>query len=250
MAGGGGGGSQTTRVEPPKYQLPYLERGLGYADQLYQNSGNHSQVAPFSPETEAALGGIANRAVGGSDINRSASSLATQTLNGDFLNSNPYLDATFDRAANATQGRLASQFAGTGRNVDESRGLRAQELNDLSSSIYGGAYNDERNRQMGVLGMAPGLANQDYYDLGQLANVGAQREQLTQDQLDAPGRALDQYLARVSGNMGTTQINPSSRNRLAGGIGGAMAGQQIGSGIGNGYGGWGALLGGLLGAYS
>ena len=247
MAGGGGsGGNSTTRVEPPKYQLPYLQRGLGYAQGLYDKPG--STIAPFSPETESALSGTAARAQGGSPITSAAQGLATNTLNGGFLGSNPYLDQTFNRAALQTQNQLASQFAGSGRNVGASEDLRSGQLNDLATGIYGGAYDAERNRQMQTLGMANSLANQDYTDLGQLLAAGGQRDQLRHDQLDEPGRNLDSYLARVSGNMGTTQINPSSRNRLSGAIGGGMLGSQLGGQLTNGNG-YGQLFGGLLGAY-
>lgn len=250
---GGGGGSSTTRVEPPKYQLPYLQSGLASASSLYNSQTPNNTVAPFSPETEQALQGTAARATAGSDITRSANDLATQTLNGGFLGSNPYLDQTFNRAALQTQNQLAGQFAGSGRNVDASEGLRSQQLNDLATGIYGGAYDSERNRQNQVLGMSGQLANQDYTDLGQLANVGAQREQQSQDLLDAPGRNLDQFLTRVGGNFGSNTISPSSRNRIAGGLGGGMLGSQLGSQIGGNFGGsgsqWGGIAGGLLGAY-
>jgi hypothetical protein len=245
MAGGGGGGNSTTRVEPPKYQLPYLERGLGYAQNQYDaNSSGNGTVAGFSGATELGLQGIQDQAVRGNPITGSANNLAAQTLNGDFLNSNPYLDATFNRAALQTQNQLASQFAGSGRNVEASEGLRSEQLNDLATGIYGGAYDAERNRQQQVLGMSPQLSQASYGDFDRLLGVGAQRENLQQQQLDEPGRQLDQFLNRVSGNMGQTNISTGARNRTAGAIGGGMLGSQLGQG----YGQYGGLIGGGLGA--
>jgi membrane carboxypeptidase/penicillin-binding protein len=116
-------------------------------------------------------------------------------------------------------------------------------LNDLATGIYGGAYDSERNRMQQAMQMAPGLANQDYVDLGQLSAVGSQREGLAREQAEAPGLALDQYLGRVTGSVGSTSYQPSQRNRAAGAIGGAMLGSQMGEQ----YGGWGQLGGGLLG---
>lgn len=247
MAGGGGGGNQTTRVEPPKYQLPYLQTGLANAQTLYNQQQGSSTVAPFSPETQQGLAGITNRATQGSPITGAADSLATQTLNGGFLGSNPYLDQTFNRAALQTQNQLASQFAGSGRNVEASEGLRSQQLNDLATGIYGGAYDAERNRQQQVLGMSPQLANAGYADFDRLLGVGAQRESLAQQQLDAPGQNLDAFLNRVSGNMGQTNIATGTRNRTAGAIGGGMMGSQMASNMG--YGGWGQAAGAALGGY-
>lgn len=239
----GGGGSSTTTMQPPSYQLPYIKQGLAGAQQQYQQGG--TPVVPLSQETEAALSGTAARAQNGSPITQGANDLATKTLNGGFLGSNPYLDQTFNRAAMQTQNQLASQFAGSGRNIGASEDLRSQQLNDLATGIYGGAYDAERNRQQATLGMSGQLANQDYTDLGQLAQVGATREGFAQEQANQPAANLDQYLGRVSGNMGQTTIAPQNRNRGAGAIGGAMLGSQLGSQYGN----WGQLGGALAGGY-
>lgn len=242
----GGGGGSTTTAGPPAWQLPYVQQGMAGAQQQYQAGG--TPVVGFSNETEQALQGTAARAQAGSPGVRAAQDVNTQTINGGFLGSNPYLDQTFNRAALATQNQLASQFAGSGRNVGASEGLRSQQLNDLATGIYGGAYDAERNRQMQAIGNASGLANQDYTDLGQLAGVGAQREGLAQDMANQPGQALDQYLGRVTGGGGTSQYTPSNRNRFAGAVGGGMLGSQIGGQVSGGSG-WGQGIGALLGAY-
>jgi hypothetical protein len=241
MGGSSGGG--TTRTEPPKYQLPYLQDSLGYAKDQYTATSGGQGVAPLSSESNQALAGMSNLAQSGNTVNQAGSNLAMQTLNGGFLGSNPYLDQTFNRAAQATQGQLASQFAGSGRNISASEGNRADQLNGLATQIYGGAYDQERNRQQQVLGMAPQLGQAQYGDLNALASVGASREGYQQEQLDAPGNALDEFISRISGNMGQTMINTGSRNRSAGALGGAMMGSQLGSQ----YGGYGSAIGGLLG---
>jgi hypothetical protein len=249
MAGGGGGGTQTTRVEPPSWQLPYLQYGAGQAQNLYDSGG--TKVVPFSGDTRAGLGMITARATGGSPINQASEDLATKTLEGGFLGSNPYLDQTFNRAALQTQNQLASQFARSGRNVEASEGLRGQQLNDLATGIYGGAYDAERNRQQQVLGMAPGLASSQYMDADRLLGVGAAREDYEQRVQDNPGRNLDEFLQRVGGNYGQTNIATGSRNRGAGALGGAMMGSQFaGQFSSNPWAqGLGALGGGYLGGW-
>jgi hypothetical protein len=254
MDGGSSGG--TTRMEPPKYQLPYLQRGLEEAGSIYDQERGGNNIAPIAQETEDAWTAAAARARGGSPLTTAAQGLATKTIEGGFLGSNPHLDATFERAALQTQNQLASQFAGSGRNIDASRNLRSQELNDLATGIYGGAYDAERNRMQDAMGAAAPLANQDYVDLGQLAQVGAGREGYAQEQLDAGGLALDRYLGRVQGNMGQNTYASMARNRAAGAVGGAMlgygAGSQFGSYMGgnqNVWGGLGALAGGALGGW-
>lgn len=235
---------------PPAFQLPYLQYGLGQAKGLY-DQGN--QVVPFSQQSEQALQGTAQRATQGSPLTDAAQAYATKSLNGGFLGANPYLDQTFNQAAMATQGQLSSQFAGGGRNVGASEGLRSQQLNGLATDIYGGAYNNERNLQQGVLGQANSLANQDYVDLAQLRGVGSDVEGLAREYQQAPGQALDQYLGRVSGNMGQTTQSPLYRNSGASILGGALLGSSLGSSLGgnNPYGGLiGAIGGGILGGYS
>jgi hypothetical protein len=241
--------TQVTTTQPPAFQLPYLQYGLGQAKSLYDQG---SQTVPFSQYSEQALAGTAQRAAGGSPLVGAAQNYAQQSLQGGFLGSNPYLDQTFEQARLATQGGLSSEFARSGRNVGASEGLRSQQLNDLATKIYGGNYANERALQQGVLGQATGLANQDYVDLAQLRGVGSDIEGLAREQQQAPQQALDQYLGRVSGNFGSTSSQPLYRNSGSAALGGALVGSQIGSSLSknNPYGGLiGAGLGGLAGYY-
>lgn len=264
----GGGSSQpantTTTQNPPDYVVPYLRGAANESAALYSKgpkqyySGN--TVTPQSQQTQQALQLTQQRALNGSPINTSASNYTADVLNGKYLNSNPYLDATFNKAAQGTQSQLASQFAGSGRNIGASYAARADQLNNLATDIYGGNYQNERGIQQQTLGMAPTIANQDYFDYGQLANVGAQNEDLASRQIadkvarwdysqNAPGISLDQYIARLNNQPGgtATTTTPVFSNRVAGGLGGAALGAGIGQQFG--YGGIGAGIGGLLGAY-
>src|SRR5881628_2416819 len=117
--------TQTTTTQPPAFQLPYLQYGLGQARGIYDQGG--APVVPFSPQSEQALQGVINRSTNGSPLVSSAQDYAQKSLQGGFLGSNPYLDQTFNQAALATQNQLASQFAGAGRNVGASEGLRSQQ---------------------------------------------------------------------------------------------------------------------------
>lgn len=257
-------GNQVTKTEPPSYQLPYLQEGLGYARGLFAEGGpqqySGNTVVPFAPQTEQALQGIQNRATQGSPLTRAGQGYATDTLSGKYLDpsSNPYLDATFNKAAQSTQASLEGQFAGTGRNVAASLPQRTDMLSGLATSIYGGAYDAERNRQQGVLPYVSPLAEADYRDLAALQGVGGQVEDLSgrvmEDQVrrydteqNRPGQTLDSYLQRISGNMGQTTETPIYRNRTGGALGGALGGAQLGSNFGPWGTAIGAIGGGLLG---
>ena len=241
MSGGGGGGNSTTTVNLPKWQEPYVKFGAQQAQNMYNAGG--TGVAGFNGDQQAGFGQIRNLA-GGNGLNTGATNLATSTLNGDFLNSNPYLDATFNRAALNTQNQLASEFAGHGRNIGASEGLRSQQLNDLATQIYGGNYAQERQNQMATLGMSPQLNASQYTGANALLGIGAQQQQQNQAELDQPGNALDQYMQRVGGSYGQVTSQPTSQNRFAGALGGGMLGSQIGGQ----FGGYGGLIGGGLGA--
>jgi hypothetical protein len=271
----------TTTTEPPAFIRPFMEYGAQQSRALYETGGpsyyGGNTVVPFSQQTEAALGGTEARAMGGSPVNQAAQNYATGILGSTPTSqfggaSNPYLDAQFNRAADATQQRLQSGFAGNGRNIEAARPAASQELNDLATGIYGGAYENERNRmaedlarqrstQFGVAGLAPQIANQDYVDLNALQGVGGQVEDLAgnlmQDQAarwdfsqNAPQMNLDNYIARVTGSypgQNATQTTPTYRNQGAGALGGAMSGAALGSSFGP-YGALvGAAAGGLLG---
>lgn len=240
--------TQTTTTQPPAFQLPYLQYGLNQAKTLY----DHGQgVVPFSPYSEQAIHGVAQRAQGGSPLVQAGQNYTQKVLSGGFLGQNPYLDQTFEQARLATQGGLASEFARSGRNIDASQGLRSQQLNDLATKIYVGAYAQERQLQQGALGSVLPLANQDYVDLQQLRGAGTDIEGLAREVQEAPQNALDRYIGRVSGNMGATTSQPLYRNSGAAALGGALLGSQVGSQVSsNPYAGLiGAIGGGLLGYY-
>lgn len=240
----GGGGNSTTRVDPPKWQEPLLRYGGDQARSQYdQHANGQNMVAPFSGDTNSGFGQIRALAGGSSGITANANNLTNQTLSGGFMGSNPYLDQTFQRAALGTQNQLASEFAGHGRNIAASEGLRSQQLNDLATGIYGGAYDQERNRQNQVLGMSGQLDSANYNGANALLGIGAQQENLNQQQLNAPGSALDQYMQRVGGNYGQVNTASGSGNRMAGALGGGMLGSQLGGQ----FGGNGSLYGGGLG---
>lgn len=285
MSGGGSSTPSTTTqtTEPPAFLRPYLQHGAEQSRGLYETGGPQyyggNTVVPFAQQTEQALGLQQQRATDGSPVNQAAQNYATNTLNATPTSqfggaTNPYLDQTFNRAADSVQQRIQSGFAGSGRNIGAGRPAAAQELNDLAGNIYGGAYEGERNRmaqdlqqqqqrQFGLTSLAPSLANQDYVDINALQGVGGQVEDLAgrlmQDQAarfdfsqNAPQINLDNYLSRVSGafpGQSTTQTTPTYRNHTAGALGGAASGASIGSGFGP----WGTLIGavggGLLGGY-
>lgn len=307
MGSSSGPSRTTTTTEPPKFIQPYLQDAAQRSFNLFSTGGReffpNSTVVPFSPQTQQALDLTQQRAMTGGAATNAAQGYAQRTIGGDFLSSNPYasgseanpfaegganpfLDATFNRAADQVQNRLQSSFAGAGRNIGAARAPAALELNDLAERIYGGAYESDATRRQAAYeatqgrrfaglenerkamdfaaGLSPSLDATDYADLGALQGVGGQYEDLygrqLQDQIDRfefaqnrPYQNLDEYIARIQGAFPGQSQTATTRgpgvNRAAGALGGAATGASIGSvvpGIGTGIG---AGIGALAGYF-
>jgi hypothetical protein len=102
----GGGSDKTTstqKTEPWPKQQPYLTYGYGQAKNNYQNLApqfySNRTYVPFSQQTEQALGMAQNRAIQGSPVEQAMQNQVQGTLQGDYLNSNPYLDQMYNTAA-------------------------------------------------------------------------------------------------------------------------------------------------------
>ncbi|HEX7129133.1 MAG TPA: hypothetical protein VF217_03575 [Rhodanobacteraceae bacterium] len=199
----------------------------------------------------SALGQNGNQAL------NAATNYASQAASGAYLNSNPYLDATFNQAANAVQNRVASQFAGSGRNLEASIPVQNDQMNQLATQIYGGNYANERQLQAQAAGMAPELNQGNLANLSALGTAGGQLQQQAQALQDADANRFSYYanlpynnlqnymgLANSLAHGGTSSATqPVFHNRTQGALGGAAAGASAGSTFGP----WGAAIGGVLG---
>lgn len=118
------------------------------------------------------------------------------TARGDFLNNNPFLDATFDRAASAVNRNLDTILARSGRDLTGNFGERERELSDLASSIYGGNFQAERGRQLQASGQLSGQGSQALSQLAGQQFAGGQSA--LERQLSAARGVTDQQLSAAS----------------------------------------------------
>jgi len=180
MGGGPDSVTSTTSSEPPGFLLGPLTTAAnaaqrdfgaqtGQAVSVGNNFGNGfsgfggNGISPFAfpsqlppdqsrgPNVDPV--GSGNRLIGQSQ------DLVSQSLAGDFLtpDSNPFLQDTFNRAADLTRTRLSSEFAGSGRNLGAALPARSEELQTLASNIFGGNFQRERDRQTSAIDQAQGL---------------------------------------------------------------------------------------------
>ena len=205
-----------TSTDPWGPAQPYLKDILGQAQGLY-NSGQLSTpaapfetVAPFNPtQLQAQAMGTA-RATNGSPLNGASSDYLTKVLNGSYLDSNPWNATLADR----TKAQLTDQLSRVGGFGDNA--LTARAFAEGLAPVMNQNYQTERGYQQQAAGMAPQQAAQDWTDIGALSQIGGeqqtQQQALTNDQLQRylqtqqnPMQALQNYLALVSGNLGSTQ---------------------------------------------
>ena len=237
---GGGGGStqkQTSTSEPWSGVQPYLKDLLAKGQSVTNNPFNFyngDTVAPFSPEQEMGFNMTTQRALAGSPTLNAANQNLTSTLNGDYMSpgANPWLKGTVDQAMNDVQGRVNSQFNNSNFGSSAHQETLTRGLGQVANDIYGGNYQAERGRQVGSLGMAPGLASADYLDMQALQDVGQQRQNLANQYLGQAGNTFNQaaqfpydQLQRYQGvvNSGTgqggtttsTSPNPNQSNGFA-----------------------------------
>ena len=219
-----------------------------------------------SPVVNAAQGFTENVLQGNSPLNQdfTGGPTGSDVLSPFTAQNNPYLDATFNKAAGAVNRNLDTVLARSGRDLHGNLGARADAINDLATDIYGGAYETDRNRalsaasqmsgqiftggqsdldrrlqaasglgsqQLAAASQAIPLAREDYFDISQLGNVGATVEGMAQNIVDAPYLALERYNSGLSGvplGQNSSSTNPLYRNPAGGMLGGMAAGAGLG----------------------
>lgn len=239
--GGGGGSSSTTQNQLDPTVRPFVKYGLEEAKALYQTDTptyypNQTYVSP-STQTQSALQAAQNRALQGSPLLPAAQQQLGQTIGGQYLGNNPFLNQAMSGAASAaTQryndamqatrsgaaqaGRYGSEamFNQQSRNSQNLANSLAQEAGRLMFQNYGA----ERGYQQAATQLAPSMAQADYADINQLLNTGQMAEDYQRQALEAdiaryefdqnkPYQKLSAYLGAAYGApMGQVTTTESS----------------------------------------
>ncbi len=221
MSSGGSRSSGTTSNSPWYGQAGHLQELYKRGQELSLDPREFyegSTVAARDPYTEAALSGQGQRGLQGSPLTRSAQQQTQSTVEGKYLDANPHIDATYDKAASkvteayqrATLPGLESRFEASGRqNSGAYEGARrisqdqlGDDLSDLATDIYGQNYARERGLQTAAAARAPQLAREDYVDYSAAQQAGLAREQYAQRGVDEQVRrhefAQDEPRERLS----------------------------------------------------
>jgi hypothetical protein len=184
MGGGQTSSTTTQKFEPPSYITNYDGNGGNYyADAISRQAQLSSEpfqqydlptVAPLNDLQDTGLKMAADYGMNGTPVGNTARGLATNTMQGNFLNSNPYLDQNInDTAANMTrsfqQGTAAQTdaaaaragaFGGSAYNQLTSQNAAglANSIGQMANTARMGNYNTERGYQNQAMGMAPQFA--------------------------------------------------------------------------------------------
>jgi hypothetical protein len=223
--GGGGGGSSKTTQEIPEELKPlakrYAEMGLNLSDNKFKYYEG-DRFADLNWQQNAGLDAMAKRANQGSQTFDNAEKNLNQMMD---AGPNPYLDQMYGKAAEAvksnfTTGAINSGSFGNANQQDQFQ----NNLGDMATQMYGGAYDADQNRRMQAIGMAPQFANQDYIDSEQLFKSGQIRQDQTQQQKDFDYSQFNdahnhiyKKMAGISSVLGTNMGGTSTTQTSGGG---------------------------------
>ena len=225
-SGGGGGGSSTTVQNIPEELKPlatkYASDAISLSNQGFTPYGG-DRFAGLNQTQEQGLQAIQDRALGGSQtVNMAEQQLQNNIQGGQ---TNPYLDAMVNKAQDSVRSQFNTGAVNSGSFGNS--GLQeqfAKQLGDTASSMYGNAYETDRNRQMQSIGMAQQFGNQAYTDAGQLLNAGQVRQDQDQQSRDFDyGQFQEQQnlpyknLAAMSGVFGSFPGQSSTTTQSGGG---------------------------------
>ena len=261
LFGGGGSNRSTTTVKPWGAQRPFMRQLFGEAQDVYEN---RQGPAGFTADQTAAMDQMRNLAgqnVGAGTLGAGTEALMAQ-LGGT---SGPSLEAMLQSASRPVmrqyeeqvlpgirqQAQASGGLGGSRQGVAE--GIAARGATDAMSDMAVNIQNQQAGRQLQALGMVPSMMSaeqqQGLFSPQLLAQIGAQRQQQEQREIDDPWRQLQAYQGIVGNPVGQTTVGPGTSqaaNIFGGGLAGAGLAQTMG--MSNPWTAGLAIGGGLLGS--
>lgn len=225
----------TTTNSLPSWMVPYIQNYLKTAQtvagQKYTPYTGQT-VAGMNPFQVQGYNAMAARAAQGSPTMDVANEQLQRTLGGGYLNGNPHLGQVIAGANRDVLRSFAPVEARSGSfgNSGVAEAM-ARGMADTAGNIRYQDYNNERNRMVGAMGLAPTFANQDYADADRMVQAGAafqgQNQNVLNDQYrrwaearNYPATQLDILGKGLGINAGgsTTMVQPGT-NPWATGLG-------------------------------
>lgn len=187
LLGGGDkpAGTTTTVQDIPEWLKSYAAQGLGGMVDAYNTTPNG--VAP---------------------VTQAGNQYMLDVIGGDYLNSNPYLDAMFNKAAGKVGAQVNSQFSSAGRYGSGAHtGVLGESIGNLATDIYGRNYATERQNQQQAAAASPAFGSSI---------------------ISQPFLKGQNLLQGVNSIKGGTTSQPYFQNQAGDALGGALGGMALG----------------------
>ncbi len=156
-----------TKNEPWKAAQPYILRGMEQTQRVFDSQ--QDDLEGFAAGQRDAYGRLAPGAEAGI---LGAQGQVNSTLNGDYLDGNPYTDGILERMRGDVTNGVNSQFSKAGRYGSGNHGgILARELANAQNSLLYGNYAAERQNQVNAVGQASGLMGGAQSLLNNAANL-------------------------------------------------------------------------------
>ena len=232
----GGTKVQTTTSKPWDEQIPYLTEGFDQAKSIY-NQGipdyyPGESIAGFTPAQKAAQQATLGYAMGprAAAQQQAAESSLVQGLSGQIDPNayNPMASALTQQVMGNLKGNILPGLrqqtttyqpgGGSRGNLVQNKAIAGavqQGLTKPMADLYTNAYNQAQQRAVQSGQLYPSIMGAPMSMYGAMADVGAQRQGMRQQQMDAdmaryqynataPQQALANYMNMISGNYGGT----------------------------------------------
>lgn len=199
--------TSTAKADPWGPIKPYLTGAFKDAESVYRQGAPGffpgQTVADMSGYTQNALDAMASRAASGNPVMGQAGGEVGKILSGAYLdpNTNPGFQGALSAAVrpitDAFSGEIMpgidSSFSAAGRYgsgaqreaYNDANTALARSIGDVSSNMAFNNYGAERGNMMTALGLAPGLAANDYKDISMLGLAGQGYDDYNQRLIDA-----------------------------------------------------------------
>ncbi len=269
MSGGGkSGGEQVTRVEPPAFQLPFLQQLFQGAGQQFEG-GNLSRVAGFTPLQQQGQQGLVDFAGGQGQQVADTTTQAFLNLMQNALNPEQnaalpgFIQAAIRPVETALMERIlpgirsgataTGNIGSTRQGIAEGQAIRGfeQTTGDITSRILNNAFNQGLSALTKGFALAPTVLGVGQAPANIQEAVGTAQQRQEQIELDQPFTELGRFKSLITGGIpGRTTTAPGATrpSRLQSAAGGALVGASIGAKFKNpAVAGWGAAIGGVLG---
>lgn len=141
-------------AEPWKLAIPQLTDFLGDTSTLYNGS-----TPLFSPQEQQGYQALTGAVNAGQPLMGAGNEELQNTVNGQYLTpeTNPYLADIARRIGGEAGAGVNATFGGRGRSGSGLAGYYSGKgIADAIGGVLGGAYDNERNRQLAAAGMIPG----------------------------------------------------------------------------------------------